>query len=328
MGEERVKKSRSRRPKDVGGSGGGVGVGGGPTTVVCTANSSSNNIELGLLISLFIVVVYVFGFYESVISVPDVDVPLMLKSNSWYKHLGENLNVARSEFTAVLTNNINDNNSNINNNNKSNNNNNNKQIDSILLKQEQQLQRQRQRQQGQFPEGISRMDVIVGGHDTANSQQQQQQQQQTPNNHPSVVGKLNMPVGLPEEQVVIPPHKWPVTIRDELDDYEPLVHSGDRVTVLQVPKLWSLPVHNYRQFTREKAMKMGSCSVPDANGNIVRGDACPPDDRTIFVAIASYRDFECRTTVESIFLRAKNPKRIRVGESLQFFSCVLVYGMQ
>lgn len=34
---------------------------------------------------------------------------------------------------------------------------------------------------------------------------------------------------------------------------------------------------------------------------------------TIFVAIASYRDFQCRQTIESIFTRATYPSRIRVG---------------
>ena len=34
---------------------------------------------------------------------------------------------------------------------------------------------------------------------------------------------------------------------------------------------------------------------------------------TIFVAIASYRDFQCRQTVESIFTRAAHPERIRVA---------------
>jgi hypothetical protein len=34
---------------------------------------------------------------------------------------------------------------------------------------------------------------------------------------------------------------------------------------------------------------------------------------TIFVAIASYRDWQCSRTVESIFSRASHPERIRVG---------------
>lgn len=34
---------------------------------------------------------------------------------------------------------------------------------------------------------------------------------------------------------------------------------------------------------------------------------------TIFVTIASYRDWQCSATVESVFLRASHPERIRVG---------------
>ena len=61
-------------------------------------------------------------------------------------------------------------------------------------------------------------------------------------------------------------------------------------------------------------MKVGTCNEPDpVTGSKVRGDACPVDQRTIFIAIASYRDYQCRYTLESAFLRAKNPDRIRVG---------------
>jgi hypothetical protein len=35
--------------------------------------------------------------------------------------------------------------------------------------------------------------------------------------------------------------------------------------------------------------------------------------RTIFVGVASYRDFQCRETIESIYNRAAFPERIRVG---------------
>lgn len=60
-------------------------------------------------------------------------------------------------------------------------------------------------------------------------------------------------------------------------------------------------------------MTIGSCIHPDTNGNHARGDKCPVEERTVFVAIASYRDFECRDTVTSIFQRAKFPERVRVG---------------
>lgn len=112
----------------------------------------------------------------------------------------------------------------------------------------------------------------------------------------------------------VPPGKWPVTLRDELDDFETIIHGGDGTTEMQVPRFWSPPLHRGRPFPREEAMRVGTCEEPDpVTGSRVRGDACPADMRTIFVAIASYRDFQCRYTLESVFLRATNPDRIRVG---------------
>jgi [Skp1-protein]-hydroxyproline N-acetylglucosaminyltransferase len=65
--------------------------------------------------------------------------------------------------------------------------------------------------------------------------------------------------------------------------------------------------------SRELAMKIGSCINPDEFGSKNRGDDCPLSERTIYVAIASYRDWQCRDTVTSIFSRAKHPERVRVG---------------
>ena len=110
----------------------------------------------------------------------------------------------------------------------------------------------------------------------------------------------------------IPIGTWPVTIRGE--ETEPLLHVGDLKTVMQVPKFWSPPVHNNEQFTRELAMKIGTCAEPDpSTGSFVRGDDCPELQRTIYIGIASYRDFQCRQTIETLFNRAENPKRLRVG---------------
>jgi len=112
----------------------------------------------------------------------------------------------------------------------------------------------------------------------------------------------------------IPVGTWPVTLRDEESDYETIIHPGDNKTPMSVPKFWSPPLHNKQQFKREEAMKIGTCAIADPDtGSHVRGEDCPPDERTIFVAIASYRDYQCRYTVESIFTRAKNPDRVRVA---------------
>lgn len=114
------------------------------------------------------------------------------------------------------------------------------------------------------------------------------------------------------DDIPIPEGKWPVSVRDEAQDM--MVHVGDMKTLMKVPKFWSPPVHNNKQFTREQAMKIGTCAEPDpVTGSVVRGEDCPPDQRTIFIGIASYRDYQCRLTLESAFKRAANPKRVRVG---------------
>lgn len=128
------------------------------------------------------------------------------------------------------------------------------------------------------------------------------------------------PVGItsdaaPAGRSSIPAGKWPVSTRDEESDFEVLIHAGDMKTELLVPKFFSPPLHNEQFFSREQAMQVGTCITPDPKtGSHVRGTDCPSDDRTIFVAIASYRDYQCRYTVESIFNRAQNPHRVRIGE--------------
>lgn len=128
-----------------------------------------------------------------------------------------------------------------------------------------------------------------------------------------------VPASLNVDGVEIPVGKWPVSTRNEEDDFEVMIHPGDQKTSMRVPKFWSPPLHNKKLFTREQAMKVGTCVTPDPiTGSQVRGTDCPFDDRTIFVAVASYRDFQCRFTVESIFSRAKNPHRIRIGKDMIF----------
>lgn len=119
----------------------------------------------------------------------------------------------------------------------------------------------------------------------------------------------------------IPEAKWPVSIRDEDGDFEDVVHPGHRAknhpdVIISIPKMWiddPVSIHQNKLMTRDLAMKIGSCTVPDASGNFARGDSCPLNERTIYVSIASYRDWQCRETVTSIFQRAAHPERIRVG---------------
>ena len=124
-----------------------------------------------------------------------------------------------------------------------------------------------------------------------------------------------------ENANIIPDAQWPVSIRNEDGNLEEVIHPGHKAkghpdVPLMLPRFWiddPVAVHQNTLMSRELAMKIGSCIHPDANGNYARGDKCPLNDRTIFVAIASYRDWQCRDTVSSIFSRAKYPQRVRVG---------------
>jgi hypothetical protein len=120
----------------------------------------------------------------------------------------------------------------------------------------------------------------------------------------------------------IPRAKWPISIRDEDGNFEDVIHPGHKAkghpdVIMSVPRMWiddPTSIHQNKLMSRELAMKIGSCAFPDAaSGNYARGDDCPLNDRTIYVAIASYRDYQCRDTVTSIFERAKYPERVRVG---------------
>lgn len=111
----------------------------------------------------------------------------------------------------------------------------------------------------------------------------------------------------------IPKGVWPVTLRDELDDFEDIEHPADPSIRWTVPKFWSPPIHNNELMTRSTAMQIGTCVFPDDKGNQIRGADCPLHQRTMFVMIASYRDFQCRETIESIYGRADYPERIRVA---------------
>ena len=142
--------------------------------------------------------------------------------------------------------------------------------------------------------------------DASASSQRDLQQQEKPLEKGAAAAAAAVPIQIPKA-------KWPVTIKDEVDDFEIITHPGDNVSKLRVPKFWSPPVHGNTLMSRETAMQIGSCIEPDAEGNYNRGDDCPLDKRTIYVGIASYRDFECRSTAESIFLRAKYPERVRIG---------------
>lgn len=117
-----------------------------------------------------------------------------------------------------------------------------------------------------------------------------------------------------DKENIVPKSTWPVSVTKDKSDWFDLPHPGDNNIKITVPPFWSAPIHNNKLMTRPKAMSIGTCATPDSDtGSYQRGDDCPVGERTIFVAIASYRDWQCRYTIESIFNRAKFPHRIRVG---------------
>ncbi|KAL7492518.1 hypothetical protein ACHAWT_003930 [Skeletonema menzelii] len=119
----------------------------------------------------------------------------------------------------------------------------------------------------------------------------------------------------------IPIGKWPVSIRDEEGMFEEIPHIGyaymGKDVKMTVPRLWAddpVAIHQNKLMSRERALSIGTCVTPDPKTNsYTRGDECPPSERTIFVAIASYRDWQCRDTVTSILSTAAHPERVRVG---------------
>ena len=214
-----------------------------PTGVVCRqTHSHPGAVEAGLVLSVGVVLLYLFGFYETLVSLPDTPVEPI-----WSRHRGQNLNLAvPSEWDKV------DN---------------------------------------------HKESSAMSGSTTS-----------------SVVGVARRDTtSVKREHADVPEGIWPVTLRNEPDNYETIIHTGDLKTEMSVPKFWSPPLHHNRLFTRELAMKIGTCIEPDSQGSYVRGDECPLEQRTIYVGIASYRDFQCRLTVESIFGRARYPERVRVG---------------
>jgi len=82
--------------------------------------------------------------------------------------------------------------------------------------------------------------------------------------------------------------------------------------ILKVPTFWNplalVNIRNYLGNYGERLMTPKEASSIGSYINI-NGQNHP----TLFVSIASFRDFQCRQTIESLFMRAEFPQRIRVG---------------
>jgi Glycosyltransferase (GlcNAc) len=247
------------------------------TLVLQHSASSITNpqaIEVGLLLSFLFLAIYIFGFYETIQHLPDSSA--IATTPDFAHHVGENFNVAVNEWAAGAN-----------------------RTTLVGLQQRDMQQQQQQPPEQKQPE----------------LKQQPEQQQPLSLRRGGGGGGLSNSNNANEPE--IPEAHWPVSLRNEPENFENLIHPGDKETIMSVPKFWSKPIHNNKLMTYETAMRIGTCSTPDAvnfpQHPYQRGDACPVHNRTIFVAIASYRDFQCRYTVESAFMRASNPDRIRVA---------------
>mmetsp|Transcript_21039 Transcript_21039/g.25789 ORF Transcript_21039/g.25789 Transcript_21039/m.25789 type:complete len:600 (+) Transcript_21039:155-1954(+) len=116
-----------------------------------------------------------------------------------------------------------------------------------------------------------------------------------------------------ETDFFIPQKKWPVSVRDEQESFETIIHPANRSEepkTLMVPKFWmEKPLIDFESgdvlMRRSVSLKSGSLNSSTGENK--------SETRTIFVMIASYRDWQCRHTVESIFNTATFPERVRVG---------------
>lgn len=116
--------------------------------------------------------------------------------------------------------------------------------------------------------------------------------------------------------------RWPISVREEEMNFEVIRHPAavDRLgeaVRLAVPRFYlsfdelsgdkKRLLGDGRLLTPRIASMIGTHSTEEGRRN---NDI---KTRTIFVNIASFRDWRCRVTVESVFGRAKYPERIRVG---------------
>lgn len=111
-----------------------------------------------------------------------------------------------------------------------------------------------------------------------------------------------------------------------VDSFEEIPHPGilfsgsERVRLLlpklefqetlTVPKFWQ-PDNSTPQGVRKYLGNNGQRIMSPVEAQSI--GSMTHDLETIFVSVASYRDSECRPTIESIFARASHPERIRVA---------------
>jgi len=134
-----------------------------------------------------------------------------------------------------------------------------------------------------------------------------------PGHHNEAKSKDNLVRKVVEEKFPIFPH-----IINKTSEYETIIHPGqavlksiskkDKIETLDVPKFW-LPKEG-RNRTAPDGKLMSKAAAVKFGSKAKIGDEMM---ETIYISIASYRDYQCPTTIESLFKRATYPERIRVA---------------
>ena len=94
-----------------------------------------------------------------------------------------------------------------------------------------------------------------------------------------------------DDDTILPPFQWPISIHNE--EFESISHPAQKDIIMNVPKFWSPPfMLDGPLMSRNLATRFGS--YVDGNIDSDYRKKGNPNDRTIFVMIASYRDWQCR----------------------------------
>jgi len=137
-----------------------------------------------------------------------------------------------------------------------------------------------------------------------------------PGHHNEVNSGSNQVRKVPEEEMF---PKFPHII-NRTSEYETIIHPGqavlkslstvkkEKIETLDVPKLW-LPEGGRNRTAPDGKLMSKSAAVKFGSKTKIGNKTI----ETIYVSIASYRDYQCPTTIESLYKRATHPERIRVA---------------
>ena len=129
-----------------------------------------------------------------------------------------------------------------------------------------------------------------------------QQRPPKPNPNPKPKAQQKIVQAIPNKNAVqpdnsnrTPPHEltWPPVRKDMVSMEESDGYDIMFMTNLEVPRFWEPPTKD-----EDTMLNIGS---------YVNGEP------TIFLMIASYRDFQCRETITSAYMRSDHPERLYVG---------------